>query len=53
MDSKNHKKPWYIVEPDKVAKINKKLKDIYVPAEIESPIPIQKGTGWKGTCWLL
>jgi hypothetical protein len=47
MDSKNHKKSWYIGDADTVAKINKHLKDIYVPTEIEAPIPIQKGIRWK------
>ena len=48
MDSKNHKKPWYIGEPEKMKKINERLKDIHVPEEIEPPVPIQKGIGWKG-----
>jgi len=33
-------------------KINERLKDIHVPGEIEPPLPIQKGIGWKGNIWL-
>jgi hypothetical protein len=32
---------------DTVAKINKYLKNIYVPTKIEAPIPIQKDISWK------
>lgn len=49
---RKEKNPWYVGEPDKVARINQRLREILTPSRISRcPRMIEDMPNWKGSEW--